>query len=116
MASPVDTTVKWARSDMPGAPVLTRAAGSMTALLDALLVDGWGLQAATSVVIASGVATATFAADHAAAMHSVVEVAGATGSYTDLTNKPVAAYVDPNTGTVADVINALIAAGLMAAE
>ena len=38
------------------------------------------------------------------------------GSYTDLTNKPVAAYVDPNTGTVADVINALIAAGLMAAE
>ena len=77
MASPVDTTVKWARSDMPGAPVLTRAAGSMAALLDAFLVEGWGLQAATSVVIASGVATATFAADHTAAMHSVVEVAGA---------------------------------------
>lgn len=97
MASPVDTTVKWARSDMPGAPVLTRAAGSMTALLDALLVDGWGLQAATSVVIASGVATATFAADHAAAMHSVVEVAGATGSYTDLNGEQKITVANSNT-------------------
>lgn len=97
MASPVDTTVKWARSDMPGAPVLTRAAGSMTALLDALLVDGWGLQAATSVVVASGVATATFAADHAAAMHSVVEVAGATGSYTDLNGEQKITIANSNT-------------------
>lgn len=97
MASPVDTTVKWARSDMPGAPVLTRAAGSMTALLDALLVDGWGLQSATSVVIASGVATATFAADHAAAMHSVVEVAGATGSYTDLNGEQKITVANSNT-------------------
>lgn len=97
MASPVDTTVKWARSDMPGAPVLTRAAGSMTALLDALLVDGWGLQAATSVVIASGVATATFAADHAGAMHSVVEVAGATGSYTGLNGEQKITSATSNT-------------------
>ena len=97
MASPVDTSVKWARSDMPGAPVLTRAAGSMTALLDALLVDGWGLQSATSVVIASGVATATFAADHAAAMHSVVEVAGATGSYTDLNGEQKITVANSNT-------------------
>lgn len=97
MASPVDTTVKWARSDMPGAPVLTRAAGSMTALLDALLVDGWGLQSATSVVIASGVATATFAADHAAAMHSVIEVAGATGSYTDLNGEQKITVANSNT-------------------
>ena len=97
MASPVDTTVKWARSDMPGAPVLTRAAGSMTALLDALLVDGWGLQSATSVVIASGVATATFAADHAAAMHAVVEVAGATGSYTNLNGEQKITLASSNT-------------------
>jgi len=97
MASPVDTTVKWARSDMPGAPALTRDAGSMTALLDALLVDGWGLQAATSVVVASGVATATFAADHAAALHSVVEVAGATGSYTGLNGEQKITSATSNT-------------------
>ena len=59
MVSPVDTSVKWARSTMPGAPVLTRAAGSLIGLLDALLVNGWGQQTATSVVVAGGVATAT---------------------------------------------------------
>ena len=63
---------------MPGAPVLTRAAGSLIALLDALLVNGWGQQTATSVVVAGGVATATFPTDHAAALHSVVLVDGAT--------------------------------------
>lgn len=97
MASPVDTTVKWARSDMPGAPLLTRAAGSMTALLDALLVDGWGTQAATSVVVASGVATATFATDHAAALHSVVGVTGATGAWADLNGEQKITSASSNT-------------------
>lgn len=42
------------------------------------------------------------------------------GAYSDLSGTPsiptvpVAAYVDPDTGTLADVINALVAAGLMA--
>ena len=97
MASPVDTTVKWARSDMPGAPSLTRAAGSMASLLDALLVDGWGLQSATSVVVASGVATATFPSDHAAALHSVVEVAGATGAWADLNGEQKITLSSSNT-------------------
>lgn len=78
MASPVDTSVKWARSTMPGAPALTRAAGSLIALLDALLVNGWGQQTASSVVVAGGVATATFPSDHAAAKYAVVLVEGAT--------------------------------------
>ena len=97
MASPVDTTVKWARSDMPGAPLLTRAAGSMAALLDALLVDGWGTQATTSVVVASGVATATFATDHAAALHSVVGVTGATGAWADLNGEQKITSASSNT-------------------
>lgn len=78
MTSPVDTSVKWARSTMPGAPVLTRDVGSLIGLLDALLVNGWGQQTASSVVVAGGVATATFPTDHAAAVHAVVKVAGAT--------------------------------------
>lgn len=96
MASPVDTTVKWARSTMPGAPVLTRAAGSLIALLDALLVNGWGVQTATSVVVAGGVATATFATDHAAARHAVVQVAGATGSLAGLNGAQKVTSVEPN--------------------
>lgn len=96
MASPVDTTVKWARSTMPGAPVLTRAAGSLIALLDALLVNGWGVQTATSVVVAGGVATATFATDHAAARHAVVQVAGVTGSLAGLNGEQKITAVEPN--------------------
>ena len=80
MTSPVDTSVKWFRSTMPGAPALRGQAGSLISLLDACLVNGWGIQTASSVVIADGVATATFPSDHAAAVESVVLVAGATPS------------------------------------
>lgn len=80
MTSPVDTSVKWFRSTMPGAPALRGQAGSLISLLDACLVDGWGSQTASSVIIADGVATATFPSDHAAAVESVVLVAGATPS------------------------------------
>lgn len=96
MTSPVNTTVKWARSTMPGAPVLTRAAGSLIALLDALLVNGWGVQTATSVVVVGGVATATFATDHAAARHSVVLVAGVTGALAGLNGEQKVTAVEPN--------------------
>ena len=78
MPSPVDTSVKFFRSTMPSAPALRGQAGSIISLLDACLVNGWGIQTATSVVVASGVATATFPSDHAAAVESVVLVAGAT--------------------------------------
>ena len=77
MASPVDTSVKFFRSTMPGAPVLRGQVGSLIALLDACLVNGWGSQTASSVTIADGVATATFPSDHAAAVEAVVLVAGA---------------------------------------
>lgn len=96
MASPVDTSVKWARSTMPGAPALTRAAGSLIALLDALLVNGWGVQTATSVVVAGGVATATFPTDHAAARHCVVLVAGVTGALAGLNGEQKVTVVEPN--------------------
>ncbi len=84
MTSPVNTEVKWARSTMPGAPVLTREAGSLISLIDALCVDGWGLQTASSVVVAGGIATATFPLDHGAAPHAVVLVAGVTGALAGL--------------------------------
>lgn len=96
MVSTVDTSVKWARSTMPGAPVLTRAAGSLIALLDALCVDGWGAQTATSVVVAGGFAEATFPADHAAAPHAVVLVSGVTGAMANLNGEQKITSVKPN--------------------
>lgn len=96
MVSPVDTSVKWARSTMPGAPTLTRAAGSLVALLDALLVNGWGLQTASAVTIADGVATAVFPSDHAAAPHAVVLVEGATGAWSPLNGEQKVTTIEPN--------------------
>lgn len=81
MASPVDTTVKHYRSDMPGAPVLNGVVGSKISQLDACLVTGYGLKAATSLVVASGIATLTFAGGASAAWQdAVILVAGATNA------------------------------------
>lgn len=79
MTSPVDTSVKFITSDMAGSPVLTDSgAGSFTGLLDAFLVDGWGLQTATSLVVSNGVATLTFGSTFPAVVDSVILVAGST--------------------------------------
>lgn len=80
MASPVDTSVKHIHSSMPGALALTGLSGSLIGLLDSFLVDGWGLQTATSVVVSGGVATVTFPSAFPAMVDMVVLVAGATPS------------------------------------
>ena len=81
MASPVDTTVKHYRSDMPGAPVLNGVAGSKISQLDACLVTGYGLKAATSLTVASGIATLAFDGGASAAWpDAVILVAGASNA------------------------------------
>ena len=84
MASVVDTSVKHFHSGQVGAPVLTGAAGSMIALLDACLVNGFGLKSVTSLVVAGGVATITVAGTNSAVVDSVILVAGVTGALTAL--------------------------------
>ena len=76
MASPVDTSVKFYREDFPGAPVLNGVAGSLIGLLEACLCTGFGLRAATSLVVAGGVATLTLASDakNGNLLHSVILV------------------------------------------
>lgn len=71
------TGVKYFHSELPGAPVLNGTPGSLIAVLDACLKDGWGLLTATSVTVTGGVATATFATGHAFEPHTVARVAGA---------------------------------------
>lgn len=78
MASPVDTSVKHYRSDTSPALVLNGQVGSLIGILDAVLVNGYGLQTATSLVVADGVATVTLPSTFAAGEDAVVLVSGAT--------------------------------------
>lgn len=74
------TTVKYVHSDMTGAPALTGQAGSMLALLDAVLVNGFTTQTVDSVVVSGGIATVTRASGHPFEVGAVALLAGATPS------------------------------------
>lgn len=73
-----DTTVKYFHNGMTGAPTLNGAAGSLIAILDACLVDGFGLKSVDSAVISNGQATLTIAAGHSAVAGGVVTISGVT--------------------------------------
>lgn len=67
-------------SGMVGASALSGTAGALIAILNDVLVTGFGLQTASSVVVASGIATATFATAHPYRVDTVALIAGATPS------------------------------------
>ena len=67
-------------SDMTGAAVLSGTAGALIAVLDSVLVNGFGSVSVTGLAVASSVATATVAAGHSFKVGSVALVAGATPS------------------------------------
>lgn len=68
--------MKFYHSDMVGAPALTATAGSLHDLLNACLVDGFGLKAITALTVAGGVATATVVAPHSFVVGATAEIAG----------------------------------------
>jgi len=70
--------VKWFHQGMTGAPVLTNTWGSMTALLDACLINGFNLQTATSITRDGNTAIATLSSGHGFMVDQVILVAGCT--------------------------------------
>lgn len=70
--------VKHIHEGMRGAPVLSGTVGSLIALLDAFLLNGWGLVTATGINVAGGIATVSVNAGETFEVGSVVLVAGAT--------------------------------------
>lgn len=76
MTSIVDTSVKHWHSGMVGAPVLSGTAGTLIALLDACLINGFDTKSATALSVAGGVATLAYTGTHSATVDSVVLVAG----------------------------------------
>lgn len=88
--------VVWFDSSETGAPVLNNAAGSLLAVLDACLVNGFNLKAVTSLVVAGGVATVTCAGHGFSGIYGKdVEVAGVTPA--GLNGRKALTFVDTNT-------------------
>lgn len=77
MASLVDTSVKFAHSEMSGAPLLTGVTGSLIPLLDAFLVHGFGVKSVDSGVVAGGVCRLNFTGVSCADRNAVILVSGA---------------------------------------
>lgn len=65
------------RSDMHGAPLLNATAGSLLAVLDATLINGFGAVTPSAAVVADGVMTFTTNAGESFAPGDVVVVSGA---------------------------------------
>lgn len=66
-------------SEESGAPTLNNAAGSLIAVLDACLVNGFGLKSVGAISVSAGVATVT-CTGHSFADQRMVDIVGATPS------------------------------------
>lgn len=75
----VSTSVKWAVSSMTGAPTLNGTAGSLIAVLDAFLVNGFGAKAVDSAAVTDGICRMGITGGSAAQDHCVIQLAGITG-------------------------------------
>lgn len=69
------TAIKHFTSQMGGAPVLSGTPGSLIAVLDACLVDGFDLKSIDNIVVSGGVATATISAGHTYGALQVITIA-----------------------------------------
>jgi hypothetical protein len=72
------SSVKFLHSQMTGAPQLSGTVGSMIALLDACLINGFGGGSVDSLVVNNNVVTCTRSAGHPYEIGSVCEMSGAT--------------------------------------
>lgn len=76
--SPKDTSVKLFTSEMLGAPGLTQAAGALIDVLSACLVNGFGMQQASSFTVTAGVGQITVPVATGWERMCVIDVAGCT--------------------------------------
>lgn len=105
MASPVDTSVKIYHSGMVGAPAASGVLGSLPAILDACLVDGWGSRAITGITVAGGIATVSYAsAAPPWEADAVVEIAGVTGDKAALNGEQKVLSAGPLSTTFATAV------------
>jgi hypothetical protein len=104
--------IKWLNNNMTGAPQLTAAWGSLTTMLDAVLVNGFNSRSVSSITRTGSVATVTFATAHGFIVDQIVNITGADQTeyngdqlVTSLTNLTISFNVagsptTPATGTI----------------
>lgn len=73
-----DTSVKFYHSEMTGAPVMNGQAGSLINVLNACLINGFGLKTVDTCSVTGGVAKLNISTGHSAVVGSIILVAGAT--------------------------------------
>jgi len=73
----MSAVIKWMHSGMTDAPQLTNAFGSLVSLLDALLVNGFGLRSVDSITRTGSTVTMNISAGHPFVVGQVVLVDGA---------------------------------------
>lgn len=103
---------KWFHGEMQGATVLNRAIGSLNAVLQSILIDGFNLKTVDSLTSNAGIATLTVTSNHGFEKHQVIKVMGASQSEyngefrvlsttpTTLTYVITGTPVSPATGTI----------------
>lgn len=69
-----------------------------------------------SIGVTVGTSAGSVCAGNDARLSDAREPTSHTHAWADITDTPVAAHVGPETGTVADIVDALVAAGLMASS
>jgi len=89
------TYVKYYDNAQTGAPSLTGTTGSLIALLDAVLLNGYNLKTLDSIVVSNNVATCTVGAGHGylAGDGRVITVAGCSGAWAVLNGEQTVASV-----------------------
>lgn len=110
----MSSTPKFFTDVMTGAPQLTGVAGSLIAVLDACLVNGFGLKTADSVTVADGIATMNFSTGHPFEANAIALVAGATPA--GLNGEQRILSVTTNTATFATGAASGTAAGTITAK
>ena len=103
---------KWFHGEMQGATVLNRAIGSLNAVIQSILIDGFNLKSVDSITSDTGIATLTVTSNHGFEKHQAIKVMGASQSEyngefrvlsttpTTLTYAITGTPVTPATGTI----------------
>lgn len=73
----METSIKYFHSGMAGAPQISGTAGALKDVLDACLVNGWGLVSVSSIVVSGGIATATIPGGHSFDTDTIALISGA---------------------------------------